>query len=100
MKQSLLSLACLMSFLAPALAVAGGDAVAPPAGFTQIVERGRIASIDEPSFVPANKADMGDESWLLGVVINGQSRAYSLNLLNQHEVVNDSIDGFPFAAVW
>jgi len=34
------------------------------------------------------------------VEIDGQARAYSLNLLNRHEVVNDQIGGKSFAAVW
>ena len=34
------------------------------------------------------------------VVIDGEARAYSLNLLNRHEVVNDRIGEQKFAAVW
>jgi hypothetical protein len=37
---------------------------------------------------------------VLGVVIDGQARAFSLNLLNHHEVVNDQIGQTPYAAVW
>ncbi len=48
----------------------------------------------------AKDADISDNSWVLGIVINGQARAYSLNLLNQHEIVNDVIDTTAFAAVW
>ncbi len=38
--------------------------------------------------------------WVLGVVLEGQARAYSLNLLNRHEVINDRIADQPIAAVW
>lgn len=68
--------------------------------FEQILPRGGIAAITHPQFVPAQKADVDKDSWILGVVIDGQARAYSLNLLNRHEVVNDQIGSKAFAAVW
>ena len=71
-----------------------------PKGFEQIIPRGNIAAIDNPGYVPAKQADMRDDAWVLGVVIDGQARAYSLDLLNAHEVVNDSIGDTNFAAVW
>ncbi len=71
-----------------------------PDGFEQIVPRGRIAAIDEPQFVHASEASIADDSVVLGVVIDGQARAYSIRLLNAHEVVNDTIGETNFAAVW
>ncbi len=71
-----------------------------PAEYKQILPRGQIAAITQPQFVPADKAEIADDSWVLGVVIDGQARAYSLNLLNSHEVVNDQIGEQAFAAVW
>jgi hypothetical protein len=71
-----------------------------PKEFKQILPRGRIAAITNPQFVPADKANIADDAWILGVVIDGQERAYSLNLLNSHEVVNDQIGETTFAAVW
>ena len=68
--------------------------------FKQIIPRGRIAAITEPKFVTANKADINDDSWVLGVVLDGVSKAYSLSLLNSHEVVNDQVGDTEFAAVW
>ncbi len=72
----------------------------PMDNFEQLLPRGRIAAITQPVYVSADQAEIAPDSWVLGVVINGQARAYSLNLLNAHEVVNDEIDGKPFAAVW
>lgn len=72
----------------------------PPPGVEQILPRGRIAAVFEPRFVPAGEADISDDAWVLGVVIDGEARAYSLNLLNRHEVVNDRIGEQEFAAVW
>ena len=76
----------------------------PPAGlpeeFQQLIPRGRIASIDTPEFVKAAQAEIPDDAWVLGVAIDGVAKAYSLNLLNRHEVVNDSSGETAFAAVW
>ncbi len=68
--------------------------------FEQLLPRGRIAAITQPVFVAANKAKIDDESWILGVFVDGVARAYSLSLLNSHEVVNDRIGDHQFAAVW
>ena len=73
---------------------------AEPSGFVRLVQRGAIESIDHPLFVPAKEAEIAPEAWVLGVVIDGEARAYSLSLLNSHEVVNDEFDGRPVAAVW
>ncbi len=71
-----------------------------PEEFIQVLPRGRIAAIDTPSFVAAGEAEIADEAWVLGVLLDGQAHAYSLNLLNRHEVVNDQVNGKNFAAVW
>ena len=71
-----------------------------PDGYVQVIPRGRIAAVDDPVYVTAEQATIRDEAWVLGVVIDGQARAYSLELLNRHEVVNDAIGDTNFAAVW
>ncbi len=71
-----------------------------PPEFKQLLPKGRIAAVDEPRFVKAADAEIADDAWVLGVVIDGQARAYSLNLLNRHEVVNDRFGDQPIAAVW
>lgn len=83
--------------LAPTLYSQAGDL---PKEFKQIIPRGRIAAISQPQFVSVDSANIADDSWVLGVVIDDQARAYSLNLLNSHEVVNDRIGNTAFAAVW
>ncbi len=75
------------------------DPDAPP-GFEQLIPRGRIASVDDAQFVDAQQAEIADDAWILGVEIDGEARAYSLNLLNRHEVVNDRIGDQAIAAVW
>jgi len=71
-----------------------------PPGYQQILPRGGIPAIDDPVYVPAAQAEIRDDAWVMGVVIDGQARAYSLELLNSHEVVNDTIGETEFSAVW
>lgn len=68
--------------------------------FQQLLLRGQIPAIFEPKYVSANEADIDDDSWVFGVVVEEQSRAYSLNILNHHEIVNDCIGESNFAVVW
>ena len=51
-----------------------------------------IPSIDDPKFVNSRDADfIDDKDRVLGITINGISRAYPISILNWHEIVNDSI---------
>ena len=72
----------------------------PPPGVEQLLPRGRIAAVFEPTFVTADEADIADDAWVLGVEVEGVAKAYSLNLLNSHEVVNDRSGDTAYAAVW
>ena len=71
-----------------------------PPGFEQLIPRGTIVSIDDPEFVSVQDAEIPDDAWVLGVAFGSEARAYSLNLLNRHEIVNDRIGDRSFAAVW
>lgn len=72
----------------------------PPEGYQQLLPRGGIPAIKNPTYVSADEAEIDDESMVLGVVIEETPIAYSLNLLNSHEIVNDSVGKTNFAAVW
>jgi len=71
-----------------------------PSGVEQLLPRGRIAAVFAPEFVSAAEAEISDDAWVLGVLIESEPKAYSLNLLNRHEVVNDHSGDTAFAAVW
>ena len=71
-----------------------------PEGVDILLPRGSIPAVFDPQFVSASQADIPDNAWVLGVVIDGEAHAYSLNLLNHHEVVNDRFGDLPVAAVW
>ncbi len=72
----------------------------PPPGVERLLRRGGIPAVFDPVFVSAQEARLPDDAMVLGVALDGDAHAYSLNLLNQHEVVNDRIGELHFAAVW
>ncbi len=59
-----------------------------------------IPAITEPQFVPANAAQLDADAPVIGVTFNGESHAYSLYLLNGHEIVNDVVGGLNIATTW
>lgn len=61
----------------------------------------RIPAIDAPQWVSAAEADfMADEEAVVGVVHQGQAKAYSLWHLDRHEIVNDWFGEVPVAVTW
>lgn len=60
-----------------------------------------IPAISNPRFVRGDRAPyMQPREYVIGVVIDGQARAYSLWHLNGHEIVNDRIGDRAFAVTW
>ena len=59
-----------------------------------------IPAITKPQFVPAGKAKLDANTPVIGVNFNGESHAYSLYLLNGHEIVNDVVGGKKIATTW
>lgn len=61
-----------------------------------------IPAVLEPEFVDAAQADewLEDDDLIIGVSINGDSRAYSVPMLSAHEIVNDVVGGEPVAVTW
>jgi hypothetical protein len=63
--------------------------------------RDGIPSIDNPKFVPAEKATfMQDSDIVIGLQHNGITKAYPLKILVWHEIVNDDIVGLPVAVTY
>ena len=79
----------------------GGDSVVSLDIITVLGKDG-IHSIDNPRFVGPGEADQQMQSFerVLGVSINGDHRAYPLNMLSRHEIVNDTVGGVPVAVTW
>jgi hypothetical protein len=59
-----------------------------------------IPAIWDPEYVSAEESEVPDETDMIGLVINGEARAYSLNLLDRHEIVNDTVGGRKVAVTW
>jgi hypothetical protein len=74
--------------------------VVEPGQFRQLLIRDAIAPIYEPQFLPADLANMDSKELVIGVEINGQSRAYPVGPLNRREMVNDVVGGVPILVTW
>jgi len=67
-----------------------------------LLPRDAIPAIDDPQFLTAAEADSeyAPDELVLGVSLNGESRAYSTSYLDRHEIVNDSVGGQKIAVTW
>jgi hypothetical protein len=59
-----------------------------------------IPAITDPQFVSANATELDADAPVIGVTFNDESHAYSLYLLNGHEIVNDVVGGQNIATTW
>ncbi|MDP6874750.1 MAG: DUF3179 domain-containing protein [Alphaproteobacteria bacterium] len=65
------------------------------------VSKDRIPSIDDPRYLAVAEAEKyAATEPVVGLTINGKSRAYPLSILIWHEIVNDVIDGVPVAVTF
>ncbi len=67
-----------------------------------LLPRDAISAIDDPQFLSSSAAeDFYDPNELvLGVVFDGDARAYSVPFLSNHEIVNDTVGGVKIAVTW
>jgi hypothetical protein len=67
-----------------------------------VLPRDAIPAIDRPEFEPAAQAAraMADEELVIGLVGDGEQRAYSTWQLDRHEIVNDVFEDRPVAVTW
>jgi hypothetical protein len=72
-----------------------------PRQLIQVVARDAIPSVDDPKFVVASEVD-----WLvrrepvMALEIEGDARAYPLQILTWHEIVNDVVGGHPVVVTY
>jgi hypothetical protein len=60
-----------------------------------------IPAIDEPKFLPTAEVDfLEDTEPVLALTIGDESRAYPVQVLIWHEIVNDTIDGIPVTVTY
>ncbi len=66
--------------------------------------RDGIRSIDSPSFLTAQEAEergeMAPTESVIGVSLNGESKAYPVNILSRHEIANDTLGGVDIAVTF
>ena len=67
-----------------------------------LLPKDAIRAILEPEFASpvAAETQMRDEELVIGVYINGDARAYPINMLSRHEIVNDVVGGESIAVTW
>lgn len=101
-KRELCLLCIVLCSLAPEadLCWAGADILQNKDEIKYALPRDAIPAIKNPEFVPADEAGLDDEESVVGITINGESRAYAIYLLNHHEIVNDKIGDSAFAVTW
>lgn len=59
-----------------------------------------IPSIDDPSFVAVDEADLPDIEPVIGFGVGDDMRAYPLRVMMWHEIVNDVVGGVPVAVTF
>jgi hypothetical protein len=52
-----------------------------------------IPSIDTPEFDTVDTTPFQGDDIVIGIVINGEAKAYPYNIMNWHEIVNDTVSG-------
>ena len=56
----------------------------------------RFVPLDNPDFIAADEAVFLDaDDLVLGLTIEGESRAYPISMMTYHHIVNDTIGGRP-----
>jgi len=60
-----------------------------------------IPSIDTPEFRPISASpDLVETEPVIGLIVNGEARAYPLGILTWHEIVNDTVGGVPVVVTY
>ncbi len=60
-----------------------------------------IPPIDEPAFERARTVEwLGDGEAVLSLTVEGETRAYPLQVMTWHEIVNDTVGGVPVAVTY
>ena len=69
---------------------------------TRVLPKDRIPAIDEPQFVAVDGADvwLDNEEPVLAVEIEGDAKAYPVQILMWHEIVNDELADVPVAVTY
>lgn len=91
----------------PGVRVDPGDAYNPvlagerlPDGFRQLLPRDAIKPVYDPTFAPAAQITWPAATDVIGVELNGETKAYPVNFLTGRELVIDELGGIPILVSW
>ncbi len=59
-----------------------------------------IPALEQPPFDAPSQTPLKDDEMVLGVLINGEAKAYPYGILNWHEIVNDTVGGVPVSVTY
>ena len=60
-----------------------------------------IPALMNPKYVSARKASfLREDDQVIGVVLNGEARAYPLRIMSWHELVNDKVGDLAILVSW
>lgn len=65
-----------------------------------LIPKDGIRPVYEPTFLTASDIILGRDDLVIGLTINGDSRAYPISVLQRREMVNDVVGGVPILATW
>ena len=68
--------------------------------YVQLLLPDDIPPIYDPSFIPADAADIPADELVVGLSINGDARAYPAGILYSREMVNDVVGDVPVLVTW
>ena len=78
--------------------VAAGEIL--PEGYRELLPRDAIRPVYRPSFVRAADVAWNAEALVIGVVVDGEAKAYPVSYLNSREMVVDRLAGIPILVTW
>lgn len=59
-----------------------------------------ILPIYEPKFALASESPLEEDELVMGITLNGESKAYPVTVLRIREMVNDELGGIPILVTW
>ena len=78
----------------------GGPRDVDPSRFRQLIDRDVIVPIYDPLVVSAAESGIRPDELVMGVALNGESRAYPVSMMRSREIANDVVGGIPILVTW
>jgi hypothetical protein len=93
---ALLGGSCSDDTTAPGQGAAGDDEI-----YSGGVPRDGIPALIDPEFIEVEQASyLSNADLVLGVIVEGEARAYPIDIMNYHEIANDHFQGRPVCVTY